>query len=64
MRIKLVLVNEGRQPAEFESLGMRVEKVLAPVATSFIVLPSLRPGRYAFVDEFHTDTGRMWVVAR
>lgn len=35
-----------------------------PVATSFIVLPSLRPGRYAFVDEFHTDTGRMWVVAR
>ncbi|WP_052231409.1 cupredoxin domain-containing protein [Tepidimonas taiwanensis] len=64
VRIKLVLINEGRQPVEFENLGMRVEKVLAPGATSFVVLPVLRPGRYEFIDEFHMDTGRVWVVAR
>lgn len=63
-RIKLVVRNQGKGPIEFENLNMRVEKVLAPGASSFVVLPKLKPGEYEFIDEFHMDTGRMWVVAK
>jgi hypothetical protein len=63
-RLKLVIKNEGKKPIEFENADMRVEKVLAPGATSFVMLPKLKPGEYTFVDEFHEDTGRMLVIAR
>jgi hypothetical protein len=63
-RIKLIVRNEGRSPIEFENLAMRVEKVLAPGGTSFVVLPKLKPGEYEFIDEFHMDTGKMLVIAR
>lgn len=63
-RVKLIVKNEGKMPIEFENLAMRVEKVLAPGATSFVVLPKLKPGEYEFIDEFHMDTGKMWVVAK
>lgn len=63
-RIKLVVRNEGRGPIEFENLDMRVEKVLAPGATSFVVLPKMKPGAYDFVDEFHPETGKMQVIAK
>ena len=63
-RIKLVVRNQGKGPIEFENLDMRVEKVLAPGASSFVVLPKLKPGEYEFIDEFHLDTGRMWIVAK
>lgn len=63
-RVKLVVRNQGKSPVEFENLDMRVEKVLAPGATSFVVLPKLKPGEYEFIDEFHLDTGRMLVIAK
>lgn len=63
-RIKLVIRNQGKAPIEFENLGMRVEKVLAPGANSFVVLPKLKPGEYEFIDEFHMDTGKMKVIAK
>ncbi len=63
-RIKLVLKNQGRGPAEFENLGMRVEKVLAPGVTSFVVLHNLRPGEYRFVDEFRPAGGTLTLIAK
>ncbi|MBI3044961.1 MAG: cupredoxin domain-containing protein [Betaproteobacteria bacterium] len=63
-RLKLVLKNEGRGPAEFENLSMRVEKVLAPGVTSFVVLHGLKPGEYRFVDEFRPDGGSLTLVAK
>ncbi|TAK86798.1 MAG: cupredoxin domain-containing protein [Betaproteobacteria bacterium] len=63
-RLKLVLKNEGRTPAEFENLSMRVEKVLAPGVTSFVVLHNLRPGEYRFVDEFHPQGGSVTLIAK
>ena len=63
-RIKLVVKNQGKGPIEFENLAMRVEKVLAPGGTSFVVLPKLKPGEYEFIDEFHLDTGKMKVIAK
>lgn len=63
-RIKLIIKNQGTTPIEFENLRMRVEKVLIPGGTSFVVLPKLKPGAYEFIDEFHQDTGKMQVIAR
>jgi len=63
-KIKLVIRNEGPGPCEFENLDLRVEKVLAPGAASFVVVHPLKPGIYRFVDEFHPDTGQMTLVAR
>ena len=34
-KIKLAIKNEGPGPSEFENLSLRVEKVLAPGASSF-----------------------------
>jgi hypothetical protein len=63
-RIKLTLKNESSGPVEFENLDLRVEKVLAPGASSFVVLPALKPGSYRFVDEFHPDTGSTLIIAK
>lgn len=63
-RIKLTLQNEGPGPIEFENLDMRVEKVLAPGGTSFVVTPPLKPGTHTFIDEFHPETGSMQLIAK
>lgn len=63
-KIKLVLKNEGPGPEEFENLEMRIEKVLGPGATSFVVLHNLKPGTYRFVDEFHPGTAQCLIVAK
>lgn len=63
-KIKLTIRNEGPGPSEFENLDLRVEKVLGPGASSFVVIHPLRPGSYKFVDEFHPDTSQMLVIAK
>jgi hypothetical protein len=63
-RFKLSLRNESNSPVEFENLSLRVEKVLAPGASSFVVIRSLAPGSYKFVDEFHADTAQILLIAR
>jgi hypothetical protein len=64
IKLKLALKNQGRTPVEFENLDLRVEKVLAPGAASFVVIHPLRPGTYRFVDEFHPATGEMLIIAK
>jgi len=63
-RIKLTLQNEGPGPIEFENLELRVEKVLAPGGTSFVVTPPLKPGVHKFIDEFHPETGSLQLIAK
>ncbi|MCZ7655461.1 MAG: cupredoxin domain-containing protein [Rhodocyclaceae bacterium] len=63
-RIKLVLVNEGPGPLEFENAEMHVEKVISAGARSFVVLPKLKPGEYEFVDEFNPITGVLTVIVK
>jgi hypothetical protein len=64
VKIKLTIRNEGPGPCEFENLDLRVEKVLAPGASSFVVIHPLRPGSYRFFDEFHPDTSEMLLIAK
>jgi len=63
-KIKLVIRNEGLGPCELENLDLRVEKVLAPGASSFIVIHQLKPGTYRFIDEFHPNTSEMLLIAK
>jgi hypothetical protein len=63
-RFKIAIRNEGASPVEFENLDLRVEKVLAPGAGSFVVVHSLQPGSYKFVDEFHTATAQLLLIAK
>jgi hypothetical protein len=61
-RFKLILVNASKVPVEFESLPLRVEKVLGPGVTSFVVITLSRPGEYPFFDDFHQNVKGTLVV--
>ncbi|MEO8847096.1 MAG: cupredoxin domain-containing protein [Casimicrobiaceae bacterium] len=63
-RIKIEIANEGTTPMEFESLPLKVEKVLGPGARSSVVINPLKPGQYPFFDDFHPDTSKGFIVAR
>lgn len=52
-RIKIAIRNTGKGAAEFESVQLRKEKVLAPGGDSFVVIAPLDPGEYKFFDDFH-----------
>jgi len=63
-RFKIVLKNQGEGPAEFESTPLRVEKVLSPGVTTFVVIHPLRPGRYPFFDEFNPQLPEGAILAQ
>ena len=52
---KLEITNAGTTPAEFESLSLHKEKVLAAGTTSSLVFRRLPPGSYDFFDDFHPE---------
>ena len=47
---------------EFESVSLRVEKVIAPGAQGAVRVRPLAPGRYEFFDDFHQQTRGTLVV--
>lgn len=52
-KVKLHVVNKDATPAEFESKPLAREKVIAGNASVVINIGPLKPGRYAFVEEYH-----------
>lgn len=52
---KLEIHNLGDTPAEFESLKLKKEKVLAPHSSGGLVFRRVAPGTYDFFDDFHPD---------
>ena len=63
-KIKIEVHNTGKSAAEFESVQLRKEKVLAPGADSFVVIAPLAPGEYKFFDDFHLQTAQGVIVAK
>lgn len=63
-RFKIIIHNQGKTPIEFESLSLRKEKVLAPKASSFVVINPISPGEYPFYDEFHMASTKGVIVAK
>lgn len=47
---------------EFESVSLRVEKVVPPGGEGIIHVRALAPGRYEFYDDFHEETRGVLVV--
>ncbi len=62
--IKLTIKNLDSTPAEFESVSLRVEKVIAGNSEGVINLRPLAPGRYKFFDDFHSDTAKGTLVVQ
>lgn len=63
-RFELELVNDGKTPAEFESLPLRKEKVIAPGVTTSMIIKGLEPGEYSFFDDFHPDAPPAVLIAK
>ena len=54
--------NLDAAPMEFESLSLRVEKVIAAGSAGAVNVRPLSPGRYEFYDDFHQETRGFLVV--
>lgn len=63
-RFRVEVVNKGKTPAEFESLPLGLELVVAPGSTRSRALPGKSPGTYPFYDEFHMPTTQGEFVIR
>lgn len=60
--ITLRVKNLDPTPMEFESVSLRVEKVVTGGGEGIIRLRPLSPGRYSFFDDFHQQTNGTLVV--
>jgi cupredoxin-like protein len=61
-RITLRVKNLDAAPMEFESVSLRVEKVIAGNGEGVIRLRPLAPGRYEFFDDFRQQTRGALVI--
>ena len=60
--IILRVKNLDGTPMEFESVSLRVEKVIVGNGEGVIRLRALAPGRYNFFDDFHQETQGTLVI--
>jgi hypothetical protein len=49
----IVIKNNDAKPMEFESVSLRVEKVIAAKSQGSVRVRALAPGRYDFFDDFN-----------
>jgi hypothetical protein len=61
--ITLRIRNLDPTPMEFESVSLRVEKVVVGHGEGVIHLRALSPGDYQFFDDFHQETKGTLVVS-
>ena len=54
--IVITIRNNDATPMEFESVSLRVEKVIAPKSQGSVRIRALSPGRYEFFDDFNQST--------
>jgi hypothetical protein len=60
--IMLNVRNLDPTPMEFESVSLRVEKVVAGSGSGIVRLRALAPGRYKFFDDFNQSANGVLVV--
>ena len=63
-RFRLEVKNEGPGAAEFESIELKKELVLAPGVRRTMVFFPMKPGVYKFFDDFHLETGQAKIVVK
>jgi hypothetical protein len=62
-KIKLIIDNQDATAEEFESHALNREKVIPPKSKASIFVGPLKPGRSAFVGEFHEKTAKGVIIA-
>lgn len=61
--VTLTIKNEDTSVEEFDSLALKVEKVIVGGRTATLRLRPLGAGRYPFMGEYHSDTAQGVVIA-
>jgi hypothetical protein len=61
-RLAITVKNLDGAPIEFESVSLRVEKVIASGSAGVVNVRALAPGRYEFFDDFHHEARGVLVV--
>jgi uncharacterized protein (DUF58 family) len=63
--LKLVVTNADSTPEEFESIGLRIERVIpGGQSAEFTVRPLRKNRNYKFFGEFHPDTAQGELVVK
>lgn len=62
-RLLITVVNEDEMSEEFESAGLKAEKVIAAKSQGTVRVGRLDPGRYAFIGEYHAETAKGVIIA-
>jgi cupredoxin-like protein len=63
-KIRLIVVNQDATPEEFESHELNREKVVTGGGTIPVYVGPLKPGRYPFFGDFHSDTAQGALLAQ
>lgn len=59
----LVITNKDKEPEEFESRDLRIEKTIPAGKTVRLKMPAFKTGTYGFVGEYHEQTAKGRIVA-
>jgi hypothetical protein len=62
--IVIRIKNLDPTPMEFESVSLRVEKIVPANGEASVNIRALAPGSYKFFDDFHQDTGNGVLVVK
>lgn len=63
-KVKINIDNRDATAEEFESVEMKVEKVIPPKSKATIYIGPLKAGEYPFIGEFHEKTAFGILVAK
>ena len=62
-RFTVYVINDDPTPEEFESLPMKVEKIIPGKSKALVRIGPLEPGRYEFIGEFNIATAKGVMIA-
>jgi len=62
-RVTIYVINEDATPEEFESISMKVEKIIPGKSKGLVRVGPLAPGRYDFFGDFNQETAKGVLVA-
>lgn len=63
-RVKFLVENKDATPEEFESIDLKIEKVIPGKSKGVVFVGPLKPGEYKFVGEFNEKTAQGVIVAK
>ena len=62
-RVMITVINNDDTAEEFDSVALKVEKVVPGKSKGVVRIGPLKPGRYPFIGEFHEATAKGVVIA-